>query len=55
MSVFAGRIADTGRDPIPLNGIENVHRACFAAVESLRTGQAVKVEEGDGALILTAA
>jgi predicted dehydrogenase len=32
-----------GRNPIPLATIENVHRACFAAVESLRTGRPVPV------------
>jgi predicted dehydrogenase/threonine dehydrogenase-like Zn-dependent dehydrogenase len=33
-----------GKDPVPLEAIVNVHRACFAAVESLRTGQPVPVE-----------
>jgi predicted dehydrogenase len=28
-----------GHNPIPVAAIANVHRACFAAVESLRTGQ----------------
>jgi predicted dehydrogenase len=30
-----------GRSPIPLETIANVHRACFAAVDSLRTGRPV--------------
>jgi predicted dehydrogenase/threonine dehydrogenase-like Zn-dependent dehydrogenase len=33
----------SGRHPIPLSTIANVHRACFAAVESLRTGLPVRV------------
>ena len=32
-----------GEPPVPLAEIENVHRATFAAVESLRTGHAVTV------------
>ena len=30
-----------GEHPIPIDTIANVHRACFAAVESLRTGRSV--------------
>ena len=32
-----------GRNPIPLEEIDNVHRACFAAVESLSTGAPVRL------------
>jgi predicted dehydrogenase/threonine dehydrogenase-like Zn-dependent dehydrogenase len=32
-----------GSNPIPLESIDNVHRACFAAVESLRTGAPVRL------------
>ncbi|HKP89647.1 MAG TPA: Gfo/Idh/MocA family oxidoreductase, partial [Thermoleophilaceae bacterium] len=32
-----------GRNPIPLDQIDNVHRACFAAVESLMTGAPVRI------------
>jgi predicted dehydrogenase/threonine dehydrogenase-like Zn-dependent dehydrogenase len=35
-----------GTSPIPLETIANVHRACFAAIDSLRTGQPVAVEQG---------
>ena len=33
VSVFAGRVADTGRDPVPLM------RACLRALANLATGQ----------------
>jgi predicted dehydrogenase len=36
-----------GGHPIPLDEIEAAHRACFAAVDSLRTGRAVRVVNGD--------
>jgi predicted dehydrogenase/threonine dehydrogenase-like Zn-dependent dehydrogenase len=33
-----------GRMPIPLDTIANVHRACFAVIESLRTGVPARVD-----------
>jgi len=33
----------TGRSPIPFDEIVNVHKACFAAFDSLRTGETVKL------------
>jgi predicted dehydrogenase len=39
---FLASIRD-GRQPIPLDAVANVHRACFAAVDSLRTGAALSI------------
>ena len=32
-----------GTSPIPFDEIMNVHQACLAAVDSLKTGEAVKL------------
>ena len=40
---FVSRIKDGGPPPIPYDQVDAVHRTVFAAVESLRSGQAVEI------------
>jgi predicted dehydrogenase len=44
---FASAVASGGSPPIPYQHIFGVTRASFAAVESLRTGEAVKLSYGE--------
>ena len=45
IEAFLAGVRD-GRHPIALDQLANVHRACYAAVESLRTGRPAGVRDG---------